>query len=79
MTTAERRFVLGVDQGTSATKAILVDAAGEPVARASAPLSRRHPEPGLVEQDGEELWRGVLDAVAGCLAQAPRGGSPPSG
>ncbi|GAA2863992.1 FGGY family carbohydrate kinase [Nonomuraea rubra] len=73
MTTSERRFVLGVDQGTSATKAILMDAAGEIVARASAPLSSRHPGPGLVEQDGEELWRGVLEAVAGCLAQAPPG------
>ncbi|MFC7106301.1 FGGY family carbohydrate kinase [Nonomuraea rubra] len=77
MTTSERRFVLGVDQGTSATKAILMDAAGEIVARASAPLSSRHPGPGLVEQDGEELWRGVLEAVAGCLAQAPPGWSSP--
>ncbi|TYB52365.1 glycerol kinase [Nonomuraea sp. PA05] len=67
MTTLENPLVLGVDQGTSATKAILVDTAGEVVSRASAPLSRRHPGPGLVEQDAEELWRSVLDAVAACL------------
>ncbi|MEU8354708.1 FGGY family carbohydrate kinase [Nonomuraea sp. NPDC048882] len=67
-------FVLGVDQGTSATKAILVDTSGEPVSVASAPLSRRDPGPGRVEQDGEELWRGVLDAVAKCLAGLPPGG-----
>ncbi|MEV5499895.1 FGGY family carbohydrate kinase [Nonomuraea fuscirosea] len=67
-------FVLGVDQGTSATKAVLVDSSGEPVSVASAPLSRRHPGPGLVEQDGAELWRGVLDAVAKCLAGMPAGG-----
>lgn len=66
--------MLGVDQGTSATKAILVDAAGEIVARASVPLTRRHPAPGLVEQDGEELWRGVVEAVAGCLAAVSPGG-----
>ncbi|GAB2909941.1 FGGY family carbohydrate kinase [Nonomuraea fastidiosa] len=66
-------FVLGVDQGTSATKAILVDAAGEVVARASAPLARRDPGPGLVEQDAAELWRSVLDAVAACLRDAPPG------
>ncbi|MEO3789287.1 FGGY family carbohydrate kinase [Nonomuraea sp. B10E15] len=66
-------LVLGVDQGTSATKAILVDAAGETVARASVPLAQRHPAPGMVEQDGEELWRGVRDAVSACLAGAPPG------
>ncbi|MFC5828210.1 FGGY family carbohydrate kinase [Nonomuraea insulae] len=73
MTTPSGPLVLGVDQGTSATKAILVDASGELVSQASAPLARRHPEPGLVEQDGEELWRGILEAVAGCLAGAPPG------
>ncbi|MBF8184621.1 glycerol kinase [Nonomuraea sp. K274] len=72
MTTTEP-LVLGVDQGTSATKAVVVNAAGELVARASAPLSQRHPGPGLVEQDGEELWRGVRQAVAECLAGVPGG------
>ncbi|TDC08504.1 glycerol kinase [Nonomuraea longispora] len=72
MTTGDP-LVLGVDQGTSATKAILVDVAGEPVARASAPLAQRHPGPGLVEQDGEELWRSVLDAVSACLSGVPPG------
>ncbi|TDC85749.1 glycerol kinase, partial [Nonomuraea deserti] len=66
-------LVLGVDQGTSATKAIVVDASGETVARASAPLAQRHPAPGMVEQDGEELWRSVRDAVSACLAGAPPG------
>ncbi|TDD20124.1 FGGY family carbohydrate kinase [Nonomuraea diastatica] len=66
-------LVLGVDQGTSATKAIVVDAAGETVARASVPLAQRHPAPGMVEQDGEELWRSVRDAVSACLAGVPAG------
>ncbi|MEV0614289.1 FGGY family carbohydrate kinase [Nonomuraea sp. NPDC050404] len=73
MSTPDSPLVLGVDQGTSATKAILVDASGEIVAHASAPLAVRHPAPGLVEQDGEELWRSVLDAVSACLSQSPPG------
>ncbi|KAB8196008.1 glycerol kinase [Nonomuraea phyllanthi] len=72
MTRAEP-LVLGVDQGTSATKAILVDAGGEPVASATAPLPVRHPAPGRVEQDGEELWRSVREAVSRCLAGVPPG------
>ncbi|NGN62595.1 glycerol kinase [Streptomyces sp. A7024] len=62
-----RPLLLAVDQGTSATKALLLDDAGEVVARASAPLSQTHPEPGLVEQDAQELLDGVRTAVADCM------------
>jgi glycerol kinase len=59
--------VLAIDQGTSATKAVLVDAAGEIVARGSAPLRLLTPRPGWVEQDAEEIWASVQAAVAQCL------------
>lgn len=63
-------LVLAVDQGTSSTKAMLVNASGTVVARASAPLSQTHPGPGLAEQDAAELLGSVRDAVAGCLRDA---------
>jgi glycerol kinase len=59
--------VLAIDQGTSATKAVLVDAAGAIVARGSAPVSLATPHPGWVEQDAEEIWASVQAAVAECL------------
>src|SRR4051795_13121345 len=59
--------VLAIDQGTSATKAVLVDAAGEIVARGSAPVGLSTPRPGWVEQDAEEIWASVQAAVADCL------------
>jgi glycerol kinase len=59
--------VLAIDQGTSATKAVLVDAAGEIVARGSAPVSLSTPRPGWVEQDAEEIWASVRSAVGQCL------------
>ena len=65
-----RSCILAVDQGTSSTKALLVDGAGEVRARASAPLAVRHPGPGLVEQDAGELLDSVRAAVAACTAQA---------
>src|SRR3954471_24349721 len=58
---------LAIDQATSATKAVLVDAAGEIVARGSAPVTLSTPRPGWVEQDAEEIWASVQAAVAHCL------------
>ena len=59
--------VLAVDQGTSATKAILVDRQGAVIASASAPMTQSHPEPGWAEQDALEIWKSVQAVVADCL------------
>ncbi|MFI6251719.1 FGGY family carbohydrate kinase [Streptomyces sp. NPDC051016] len=61
-------LLLAVDQGTSATKALLVDHTGAVVASASVPLSAAHPRPGWVEQSAEEIWQSVTQAVERCLA-----------
>jgi glycerol kinase len=55
--------VLALDQGTSSTKAVLVDD-GEIAGRASAPVGCSYPRPGWVEQDAEEIWRSVLAVIA---------------
>ncbi|MBK3574722.1 glycerol kinase [Streptomyces sp. MBT65] len=60
-------LLLAVDQGTSATKALLVDAHGGVVASASAPLGIDHPRSGWMEQSPEDIWDSVLEAVAKCL------------
>jgi glycerol kinase len=59
--------ILAIDQGTSATKAVLVDAAGAIVARGSAPVALSTPRPGWVEQDANEIWASVQTAVAACV------------
>lgn len=63
--------VLAIDQGTSATKCVLVDSGGRIVAKATAPLSETYPQPGWVEQEAEAIWASVRSAVAQCLAQRP--------
>ncbi|MGM9425474.1 FGGY family carbohydrate kinase [Hydrogenophaga sp. MI9] len=63
--------VLAIDQGTSATKCVLVNARGEMVAKASAPLGEHYPAPGWVEQDPAAIWASVREAVRACLALAP--------
>jgi len=56
-------FVLAIDQGTSATKAIAVGRNGSVLARGSAPLALSTPRPGWVEQDPHELLESVRSAL----------------
>lgn len=63
-------MLLAIDQGTSATKAVLVETGGEIVARCSAAVGQSHPRPGWVEQSAEEIYSSVREAVAGCMSEA---------
>lgn len=60
-------LVLAIDQGTSSTKCILVDASGAIVSRAAVPISVSYPRPGWVEQDPDEIVASVLGAATACL------------
>lgn len=53
------RYVISVDQSTSATKAFLVDETGAIVRRASRPHRQYYPAPGRAEHDAQEIWRNV--------------------
>jgi glycerol kinase len=64
------KTILAIDQGTTNTKALVVNERGEIVARASAPMEVRFPRSGWVEQDPEALWRTVRQAVDAALEQA---------
>jgi glycerol kinase len=63
--------VLAIDQGTTNTKALLIDASGSVVARASVPVAVTHPQPGWAEQSGEAIWQSVQVAVDECLRIRP--------
>lgn len=63
--------VLAIDQGTTNTKTILVDASGAILARGSAPVPIEHPRSGWVEQDAEAIWQSVLQAIKPCVAAGP--------
>ncbi|WP_342616499.1 FGGY family carbohydrate kinase [Rhodoferax sp. GW822-FHT02A01] len=64
--------ILAIDQGTSATKCVLVDTTGRIVAKASAALGESYPQPGWVEQDAQAIWLSVLEAVRLCIEQKPQ-------
>lgn len=64
--------VLAIDQGTTNTKAVLVDETGAILARASAPLTTQYPRPGWAEQSAEAIWASVQEVIARIEAQAGR-------
>lgn len=58
---------IGVDIGTTNTKAVVFDEAGRVLAHHSVGYDMLHPEPEYSEQDPEEIWRAVqtvLEAVS---------------
>ena len=63
-------MLLAIDQGTSATKALLVAPDGSVRARGAAAIGQDHPQPGWVEQSPQEIWQSVRRAVADCLSGA---------
>jgi glycerol kinase len=52
--------IVAIDQSTSATKAVLFDAAGGVVDRASREHRQIYPQAGWMEHDAEEIWQNVL-------------------
>jgi glycerol kinase len=55
--------ILAIDQSTSATKAVLFDAEGRVVDKASRDHRQIYPQPGWVEHDAEEIWQNVLAVI----------------
>jgi xylulokinase len=62
---------LGIDLGTSAVKALLVDDRQTVVEQADAPLTVSRPQPTWSEQDPEAWWRATRAAVAALRQRRP--------
>jgi glycerol kinase len=62
------QVLLAIDQGTTNTKVLTIDAAGQVTRRSSQPLDVRYPRPAWVEQDPQALWQSIRVALDDCLA-----------
>lgn len=63
-------YLLGIDQGTSGTKAVILDREGQVLGYAYRPVVRHYPQPGWVEQDPNALSIGVSEAISDVIGQA---------
>src|SRR5690606_18180939 len=63
-------YLLALDQGTSSTRSIVFDVAGNIVALAQKEITQIYPELGWVEHDPMEIWATQLATARDAIAKA---------
>lgn len=63
-------YILGIDQSTQGTKALLFDGAGELICRTDLPHRQIVSEKGWVEHDGEEIYQNTVQVVKNLVEKA---------
>ncbi len=64
------KYVLALDQGTTSSRAIVVDERGRVVAVAQREFRQIFPQPGWVEHDPADIWASQLACARAALAKA---------
>ncbi|MGD9659229.1 MAG: FGGY family carbohydrate kinase, partial [Methylocystis sp.] len=59
-----------LDQGTTSTRFVLIDAGGDIIAQSQREHRQIYPRPGWVEHDAAEIWRNALTVIEATLAKA---------
>ncbi len=63
-------YLLGIDMGTESVRVGVYDTNGKPLAHAASTYTTTHPHSGWAEQDPNEWWSSLVEAVHGAMAQA---------
>lgn len=64
------KYLLALDQGTTSSRALVVDHDGNAVAVAQAEFTQIFPQPGWVEHDPKEIWASQIGVAADALGRA---------
>jgi glycerol kinase len=65
-----KKYVAAIDQGTTSTRCMIFNHAGEPVGLHQMEHEQIYPKPGWVEHDPMEIWARTQDVIKGALANA---------
>lgn len=65
---ADERYIVAIDQGTTSTRAMIFDHAGQVVAAEQLEHRQIFPRAGWVEHDAMEIWRNTRRVAAAALA-----------
>lgn len=63
-------FLLGIDIGTTSTKAVVIDSSGRLLAESSRPSTLYSPEPTWAEEDVDQWWDNLHDIVPEVISRA---------
>ncbi|MHA1778654.1 MAG: glycerol kinase GlpK [Candidatus Heimdallarchaeaceae archaeon] len=66
-------YVLGIDQGTTGTRAMIFNHQGEPIGWAYKKHKQFYPKPGWVEHDPQEIWKNTLAVTKEAIEKAKIG------
>lgn len=69
------RLILVLDEGTTSTRAMLLDSAGGRHGTAQADLTQHYPQAGWVEHDADEIWRHTLACAREMVSKAGGAGN----
>jgi glycerol kinase len=64
-----KRYILAIDQGTTSSRAVLVDVAGAIVGVAQREFTQHFPQPGWVEHDPREILASVQSSIVEVLTR----------
>ncbi len=64
------QYVVSIDQGTTSTRCILFNAAGEIAGVDQREHDQIYPQPGWVEHDALQIWSRTQSVIAGAMARA---------
>ena len=64
-----KQLLLGIDIGTTSTKAVVFDAQGGVLAQATQEYPTHYPHPGWAEQDPDDWWRATCAVLKQVFAQ----------
>lgn len=63
------KYIAALDQGTTSTRCLLFDHAGQIIASSQKEHAQIYPQPGWVEHDAMEIWQNAQEVVEGALAE----------
>jgi glycerol kinase len=63
-------YILALDQGTTSSRAVVFNHAGQPVAMAQREFAQYFPRPGWVEHDAQDIWHSQWAVMQEVMAQA---------
>ncbi len=64
------RHILAIDQGTTSSRALIVDSSGQVGAVGQRTFTQHYPQSGWVEHDPEEIWQSQQGAIEDALRNA---------
>jgi len=64
-----QKYILVIDQGTTGTRASLINKEGDIVAKFYREFTQYFPRAGWVEHDPEEIWQSTLQVIQGVLSE----------